>query len=70
MLSKKINLGIIAAVIFFLVASVEAEDVKMKDAELHPKFPVVEGNYQMTKEWSVTLPGKFSRRIEEGSLVL
>lgn len=37
---------------------------------LHPDFPVVEGRYQMTKEWSVTLPGKFNRRIEDGELVL
>jgi hypothetical protein len=38
--------------------------------ELHPDFPVVEGRYQMTKEWSVELPKRFSRRFEEGSLVL
>lgn len=37
---------------------------------LHPDFPVVEGRYQMTKEWSVTLPGKFNRRIEDGDLVI
>lgn len=37
---------------------------------LHPKFPVVEGEYQMTKDWSITLPKKFNRRFEEGNLVI
>jgi hypothetical protein len=37
---------------------------------LNPDFPVVAGRYQMTREWSVTLPGRFNRRIEDGSLVL
>lgn len=37
---------------------------------LHPDFPVVEGRYQMTREWSVTLPEKFNRRIEDGDLVI
>ena len=37
---------------------------------LHPDYPIVTGNYQMTDEWTVTLPEKFNRRIEDGSLVL
>lgn len=37
---------------------------------LHPDFPIIEGRYQMTKEWSVTLPEKFNRRIEDGDLVI
>lgn len=37
---------------------------------LHPDFPVIEGRYQITKEWSVTLPQKFNRRIEDGDLVI
>lgn len=37
---------------------------------LHPDFPVVEGQYQMTDEWSVLLPSAFNRRIEDGDLVL
>lgn len=37
---------------------------------LHPHFPVVEGKYQMTKKWSVTLPGRFNRRVEDGDLVI
>jgi hypothetical protein len=36
---------------------------------LHPEFPVVEGRYQMTPDWAVTLPRQFNRRIEDGSLV-
>lgn len=37
---------------------------------LHPHFPVIEGKYQMTENWSVTLDQKHNRRIEEGSLVI
>jgi hypothetical protein len=37
---------------------------------LHPDFPVVEGRYQMTKEWSVSLAEKFNRRIEGSDLVI
>jgi hypothetical protein len=37
---------------------------------LHPDFPVVEGDYRMTDEWSLTLPVPFNRRIEDGSLVV
>lgn len=33
-------------------------------------FPTVEGNYQMTKDWSVFLPQKFKRRFEDDQLVL
>jgi hypothetical protein len=36
---------------------------------VHPEFPVVEGRYQMTSDWAVTLPQRFNRRIEDGSLV-
>jgi hypothetical protein len=41
-----------------------------KAVQLHPEFPVVEGHYQMTKEWSVDLPSKFNRRIEDRDLVI
>jgi hypothetical protein len=37
---------------------------------LHPDYPVIEGEYQLTNEWSITLPGQFNRRIEEGDLVI
>lgn len=37
---------------------------------LHPDFPVVEGKYQMTPEWFITLGQAHNRRVDEGSLVL
>ncbi len=37
---------------------------------LHPDFPVIENHHQLTKEWSVMLPGKFNRRLEDGDLVI
>ena len=36
---------------------------------LHPGFPVVKGRVRLTREWELSLPGKFSRRIEDGDLV-
>ncbi len=34
-------------------------------------FPVVEGTYEMTASWTITLPpGHFRRRTEDGSLVI
>jgi hypothetical protein len=35
-----------------------------------PGFPLVEGRYPLTAEWSIHLPEKFARRVEDGSLVL
>jgi hypothetical protein len=43
---------------------------KPKSMSLHPEYPVVEGRHQMTKDWSVELPSKFNRRVEDGDLVL
>ena len=37
---------------------------------LSTDFPVVGGLYQLTDDWSVSLPGEFKRRIEDGDLVL
>jgi hypothetical protein len=37
---------------------------------LHPDFPVIEGRYQMTKDWSVVLPSQFNQRVEDGDLVI
>jgi hypothetical protein len=37
---------------------------------LHPDFPIVEGEYRMTKDWSITLPEKFNRRMEDDDLVI
>ena len=36
---------------------------------LHPKFPVLEGRYEMTRDWAVTLPQQFNRRFEDDQLV-
>jgi hypothetical protein len=55
--------------IFLLIQLMVPHQLQAADM-LHPKFPVVEGRYQMTKEWSVALPEKFNRRIEDGSLVI
>ena len=38
--------------------------------QLHPDFPIIEGQYQMTTEWSMNLPSKFNRRFEEDDLVI
>jgi hypothetical protein len=35
-----------------------------------PGFPIVEGDHALTATWSIHLPVRFARRIEEGSLVL
>ena len=37
---------------------------------LNPDFPVVSGDYVLTKGWRVSLPEQFNRRIEDDSLVL
>jgi hypothetical protein len=37
---------------------------------LHPDYPVINGRYQMTPDWALTLPVPVNRRFEDGSLVL
>lgn len=37
---------------------------------LHPDFPVVSGDYQLTESWRLVLPDRFNRRFENDSLVL
>jgi hypothetical protein len=37
---------------------------------LHPDFPVINGRYEITKDWSIDLPEQFNRRIEDESLVI
>ncbi len=37
---------------------------------LNPNFPVVAGEYALTPEWTITLPGEFSRRFEDQDLVI
>lgn len=40
------------------------------DECLHPDFPVVSGEYQLTESWTIQLPHKFNRRLEDDSLIL
>lgn len=35
-----------------------------------PGFPIVEGEHAMTREWKIVLPLSFTRRVEDGDLVL
>ena len=37
---------------------------------LHPDFPVVSGECQLSADWALTLPTEFNRRLEEQDLVL
>lgn len=37
---------------------------------LHPEYPVVEGEVQLTSDWSLFLDQPHNRRSEDGSLVL
>lgn len=37
---------------------------------LNPNFPVVSGEYALTRKWSIVLPGEFSRRLEHEDLVI
>ena len=40
------------------------------NSELHPDFPVVEGQYQMSSDWWIDLALPMNRRFEDDSLVL
>jgi hypothetical protein len=35
-----------------------------------PGFPLVEGDHPLTTSWSINLPERFARRVEDGQLVL
>lgn len=37
---------------------------------LNKQFPVITGLYQLTKEWFLTLPGKYNKRLEKGEMVI
>lgn len=37
---------------------------------LHPGYPVIEGDYQLTANWVFRLPGEFNRRMEGEDLVI
>ena len=42
----------------------------MNQKVLHPDFPVIEGEYFLSKFWTITLPAPFNRRVDNDSLVL
>ena len=42
----------------------------MKKDQLHPDFPVIKGQYQITEDWKIFLPEKFNRRFEDNQLVI
>ena len=37
---------------------------------LHPDFPIISGDYQLSDDWALTLPTEMNRRIEDQDLVL
>jgi hypothetical protein len=37
---------------------------------LNPDFPVIEGKYQFTKFWNISLPSQFNRRVEDQDIVI
>ncbi len=37
---------------------------------LHPDFPVVSGDLRLSKDWTLTLPARMNRRVEDQHLVL
>jgi hypothetical protein len=39
-------------------------------AELHPHYPVVRGDHELTSGWMLTLPKPFNQRIEKRQIVL
>jgi hypothetical protein len=39
-------------------------------AHREAEFPLVEGRYSLTSNWSVSLPGRFKRRVDEGDMYL
>lgn len=60
----------VAVLTVALMATPSAAQHAGENSRSPKNFPVVQGDYQMTREWKITLPGQFRRRFEEGSLVL
>lgn len=38
---------------------------RIEGGEIPPEYPRVRGEYQLTKEWKVSLPGEFAKRFEK-----
>jgi hypothetical protein len=37
---------------------------------MSPRFPTVTGDLRLTKDWALSLPDRFARRVEDGSMVI
>jgi hypothetical protein len=48
---------------------VRADSPVDPDSCLHPDFPIVEGVVSLDDRWSIRLPYKFNRRVEEGDTI-
>jgi hypothetical protein len=59
----RIGHGLVVAVVLLAGAPAAAERA------LNPGMPALEERYQLTSEWSVTLPGRFNRRLEQDRIV-
>jgi len=47
-----------------------SEEPRAASPRLHPDFPIAEGRFALTDEWTAELPGPFNRRTEDGDLVI
>lgn len=52
--------------VFFSSVPASSED----SVTLHPDFPVVSGEYQLSTNWTITLTQEMNRRVEDQNLVL
>jgi hypothetical protein len=65
----RLGLAIVVATVLFNAHGAALADVK-PDPGLHPGFPIIEGDQQLTANWALVLPARFNRRMEDGSLVI
>src|SRR5262245_53689844 len=40
------------------------------ESTLRPDYPIVEGEFALSNDWTVTLPGRFNRRFQDGSFII
>ena len=59
----RIGHGLVVAVVLLAGGLAAAERA------LNPGMPALEERYRLTNEWSVTLPGRFNRRLEQDRIV-
>lgn len=65
MLKHHPALAILFGFVFWSVSASSEDSVT-----LHPDFPVVSGDYQLSTDWAITLPQELNRRVEDQDLVL